>query len=367
MTGMRPLSTFVFFKRCFSKVFPMVITVSLSVAALYFMSMFVDQLNEVVNEASVYGYEKASMIFSGKSGFSDKDLQAMRGISKDLATYAIKLGSVSHKSIVGSTSTDILMSDEDGAVAIFNHLGFKLLEGKLPVLPNEIVIHEKIGKAYGLKSGDLVEKGRQNWYLDEDVIVTGIYAGKAVMGIGVTQADNLDVGGPYTSYYICGSREKLNRFDRYITEQFANTYHVYTYEGQKVNLKQFNGPISAMKVFLGVILVIAIGVFLTNITSVQYANRRKELQLLNAIGYTRRQLIRKALREIAMASVSGYIVGLILAVILGLTLNIVFFNDAGTDMPLLLPSSIMTVGLVPIAIILFGMLAPIRHTRFRDI
>lgn len=367
MTNVRPLSTFVFFKRCFSKVFPMLATVSLSVAALYFMAMFVSQLNETVKEASVYSYEKASLIVSGKGGFSDKDLQTIKSLSKDLASYTIMLGSVSHKSIVGSTSTDLLMSDEDGAVAIFNHMRFKLLEGKLVALPNEIVIHEKIAKAYGLRAGDRIERDRENWYLNEDVIVTGIYSGKAVMGIGITRAENLAVGGPYISYYICGSREKLNSIDRSITEQFANTYRVYTYENQKVKLKQFNVPMNAMKVFLGVILVIAIGVFLTNITSVQYANRRKELQLLNAIGYTRQQLILKALREIAMASVSGYIVGLILAVLLGLTLNIVFFKDAGTVMPLLLPSSMMIIGLVPIFIILFGMLAPIRHTRFRDI
>ncbi len=363
---MRPLSTFVYFKRCFFKVFPMVATVSLSVAALYFMGMFVSQLNETVNEASVYGYEKASLIASGKSGFSDKDLEIMKRISKDVDAYTVILGSVSHKSILGSTSTDIVMSDEDGAVTIFNHMGFHLLEGKLPASPNEIVIHEKLSKAYGIQVGDRVEKDRENWYLDEDVIITGIYSGKAVMGIGITHTENLAEGQPYLSYYICGSGDKLNKINRYITEQFANKYHVYTYEGQKEKQKQFNVPMDAMKMFLGVILVIAIGVFLTNITSVQYANRRKELQLLNAIGYTRRQLIYKALREIAMAAVSGYIFGLIIAVILGLVLNVVFFNDTGTVMPLFIPGSMLVVGLVPIAILLFGMLVPIRHTRFRD-
>ncbi len=364
---MRPLSTFVFLKSCFSKVFPMVATVSLSVAALYFMGMFVSQLDETVNEASVYGYEKASIIISGKSGFSDKDLQTMKMINKDLDNYIIMLGGVSHKSIIGYTSTDILMSDKDGAAAIFKHMGFQLLEGNLPASQNEIIIHDKIRKAYGLQVGDRIDKGRENWYLDENAIVTGIYAGKAVMGIGITRDENLIVGGPYTSYYICGSRDKLSSIDPSITEQFAKTYRVYTYESQKEKMKQFNVPINAMKVFLGVILVIAIGVFLTNITSVQYANRRKELQLLNAIGYTRRQLIHKALREIAMASLTGYLVGIILAIILGLTLNIIFFNDAGTDMPLFLPGSMMTVGLVPIAIIWFGMLAPVRNMRFRDI
>lgn len=367
ISEMRPLSTLIYFKRCFSKVFPVVTTVALSVMALYFMAMFVSQLNETIREASVYGYKRASLIVSGKNGFSKQDMEKVKSISKDLGVYTVILGGVSHKSIIGTTSTDLLFSNKEEALEIFKHMGCKLLEGKLPDAPNDIVIQKKIAKAYGLKPGDKVIKGRENWYLEEDVTVTGIYSGNTVMGIGVTTGEKVLKGSPFTSFYICGTREQLNGIDQQLISEFAKVYRVYTYDNQIANLKRFSVPMSAMKLFLGVILVITIGVFLANITSVQYANRKKELQLLHAIGYTRKQIIMKSLKEISLASVSGYFVGLLLTIILALILNLLFLSEVGSSLPILLPVSMLTVGLVPISIILFGMLAPIQHTRFRDI
>lgn len=364
---MKPLSALSFIKGSFSKLLPMVTTVCLAVAILYFMSMFTEQLDTQVNETNTYPLKNMSIVLGGKTGISNDEMQSIINNIGDNKSFLIDLFDVSYNSIVGKTGAYIVMSQQKDIMSIMNLQNHKLLEGELPQKPMEVILHKKLALNYGLKVGSVVKKETKGWYINKDVKVVGIFEGKGVTGIGMVEENLLKIGNPYISLAIGGDENSMITTNKYIEKNFSSKFQILTLSTMESFMDNFNSPISAIKLFVGIVLVGVIGVFLVNITTIQYSLRRKELELLHAIGYTRKYIIKKALKEIGIAAVIGYFCGIILAVLLGWGINICFLSEKGLDMPLILPSSMITMLLVPFAITLFSMLAPLKLTRFRDL
>ncbi|MDP4091775.1 MAG: ABC transporter permease [Bacillota bacterium] len=364
---MKPLSAFAFIKGSIPKLLPMAITVCLAVAVLYFMAMFTQQINTGVEEAGIYPLEKMSLILGDKSGVSKDDINNIGKNISNSKIFVINPIDVTYYNIIGYTSAFIIMSGQKDIEPIMKMQNFKLIEGCLPQKPMEIVLNKKLAENYGFKLGTVIRKNTKGWRIEKDLKVVGIFEGRAVTGMGMEDESILKPRNPYISLLVGSDAGSLQPVNKYIEKNFSGKYQTLTLEAEKNTLNNFNGPINALELFIGLVLICVIGVFLSNITSIQYSLRRKELELLNAIGYTRKYIVKKALKEIAVAAGLGYIVGILLAVALGWGMNICFLSEKGMSFPLFLGGSMFSVLIVPAAIILFSIKAPLKLTKFRDL
>lgn len=362
---MRPLSAFAYIKGSVSKILPMVITVCLATAILYFLSLFLIKMDDQTMEATSYTMEHVSYIAGGKSGIPAEEIEKLKNQSGDVDIYPADFCSVVYKTIIGGMSADIYMLGEEDIKAFMKIEGFSLYKGRLPQNSSEIILHQKLAANYVLKVGSIIKKDTKKWYINEDLKVVGLFSGKGVMGISIEDKNALRFGLPYVSAVVAG--KDIKRANEYIDKKLSFKYNVNTLRSNEEFMDKFNGPIDIMKIFVGVILVGVLGVFLANITSIQYSIRKKELELLYAVGYTRKYIIAKALREISIASLIGYVFGIILSLVLTWTLNICFLADKGLDMPLIASGALLKMLMVPAAITLFGMIAPVRTSKFRDL
>lgn len=364
---MRPLSVFAFIKGNIPKLLPMVITVCLAVTVLYFMAMFTEQINTGVKEVSIYPLEKMSIIQGDKSGISKEDINSLTKNIWNSKIFAVDCLFVTYHNIVGYTSAVAIMSQQKDIESLMKIQGFSLIGGKLPIKPLEIVIHKKLAKDYGLNVGSIIKKDSKGWNTDKDLKVAGIFDGKAVTAIGVDDNSSLIAGNPHVSLIIAGNQSSLQIANNFIEKNLSNKYSTLTIKSEQDFIVKFNGPIKALELFIGLVLLSVIGVFLSNITSIQYSLRKKELELLNAIGYTRKYIIKKSLKEIGIAAGLGYISGIMIAIILGWVINICILNDKGMNFTLFLGDSMLYTLIVPLGIILFSIRAPLKLTRFRDL
>lgn len=366
---MKPLSVAAYTRGSFFKMLPMTITVGLSVAILYFMSMFVTQLDTQIRESSIYPLENMTLIYAGKEGIAGDDIKNINANAGGAKCIPVGTFDARYSSIVGYSSAMLLMLQQRDLAPLMDSQGFKLIEGSLPQKPMEVLLHKKLAQNHGFKVGDTVKKGTKGWQLAGDVKISGIYEGRAVMGIGILELDRLVAGNPDISLAILGlaDEDSLAAVNKYIDENFSEKYQAYTIGYMKKFMGNFNGPINAMKLFVGIILVGIIGIFLVNITTIQYTLRRKELELLSAIGYTRKYIIGKSMKEIGIAAVLGYLAGIPLAVFMGLGINMLLLSEKGIDMPLVLFGGMRDMLLVPLAIILLSLRIPLKLTKFKDL
>lgn len=364
---MKPLSVFMFIKGSIKKILPVVITVSLAVAILYFMSMFTNQLDSQICEVDFYPMKHMSVITGDRSGISVADIENLEKNIGSNKMFPASMWYVDYYSIVGKTGTYVIMLKEKDITTLMNIQKLKLTKGRLPKNKHEILLHERLAANRRIKLETIIDKKNKGWYIDEDLKVVGFFSGESVMGIGYGSEELIRPDMPWGSIIIGGDRTSLNTTNKYIEENLAEKYSSYTLNISKNTMDRFSAPMNTMKLFIGIILVLVIGIFLTNITTIQYTLRRKELELLHAIGYTRRYIIFKGLKEIGIASIIGYVVGIIFAILIGWGINIYFLYEKGLGMPLLITKSLVIMLLVPFAITAFSLIAPLKLTKFRDI
>lgn len=362
---MRPLSVFMFIKGSVKKILPVVITVCLAVSILYFLSMFTRQLDEQVNEVSLYPVKNMSMITGDRSGISASDIENIKKNIGDENVYFCDSWNADYYSIVGKTGTQLLMFSLEDIPVIMDIQNLKLTQGHLPQNKNEIVLHKKLAANRGIKLGAVISKKDKGWYINDDMKVVGLFEGESVIGIGYEGP--LEPGMPWGSVIIDGDKASLVAANKYIEANLAGKYSVNTVNTVRKMLENFNAPMNTMKLFIGFVLVLVVGIFLSNIITIQYTLRKKELELLHAIGYTKKYIILKGFKEIGIASIIGYLAGITLAVLIGWGINIYFLDAKGLSMTLLSGRSILTMFIVPIAITTLSMTAPVKLTKFRDI
>lgn len=364
---MRPLSIFKFIRGSVVKILPMAVTVCLAVTVLYFMSAFVKQLDNQINETSLYPLKNMSIIFGGNSGIKQEDVDKLNSNFEKTEYFFAQCIDIMVYNAVGNTSTILIMTENRNISSVMDMQNIKLIEGKMPEQPMEVIMHKRLAANHGLQVGSVIKKGQKGWRISDEIKVAGLFDGAAVYAMGIVESDTLKPGIPGIAAVVAAEDEHMADANSFIEENFASKYNLYTSGMVKKLLKNFSGPMNALKSFVGVVLVLVMGVFLANITTIQYSVRKKELELLHAIGYTRKYIIKKALTEIGIAGLIGYIFGVALAVAICWVINVSSWNERGLSLPLLSLDIILSMLLVPVFITLFSIIAPVRMTKFRDI
>lgn len=363
---MKPLSMMNFIRGSIRKILPLTITLCLAVSLLYFLSMINSQLKGQIQEVNLNTLENVSMLFGRGTTLTSEDIDRLNN-EKIKQWYKVKVYDVTYNMALGGyTSALVAMVAEDDMVQLMEHQNVKLIQGEIPRRPNEIIIHRKMAANKDVTIGTIIEKDSKGWRNDEELTVVGFFEGHGVFGLGVEDRNKIE-DSLFQSIFLIPIEGELEGMNEYIEKNFSSSYQITT-RGMAANwLKKFQGPMDGIMVLIGIVLVFVLSVLLGNISMIQYSQRTKEFELLHAIGYTKKYISYKILKEIGVSTIIGYIVGIIIAILVGWIVNICFWAEKAMDMPLIQFKSIVTMLIVPIIITLSSMIAPVKMLRFKDI
>lgn len=368
---MKPLSTLKFIKGSGRKLCSLVISVSLAVALLYFLSLTISHIIDQNIELNVAPLANMSVL----SGTSvkvtkedlDKDLAKLKGNKYIKGCYITSLRYINLKTNASNNDMLLFLLEDKDIASVMKWEKLELTQGRMPQKPGEILLNAKLAANYSLKLDDVVKKSTKGWDLNEDVKVVGIIGGPAIMGFQYVDENSLMLGKQSISVITVAEDAAVSKMNGFIEANFGSRYEVRTLDIVKKVISEKNKNFNVIMIFVGVIVVIVLNVLLGNICMIQYTQRSKEFELLHAIGYTKKNIASKVFKEIGVSTTLGCVIGIVIAMIFIWLMNIFLLDEKLSSVPLVNFNKMLCLLLVPLLVTLSGMLTPMKILKFRDI
>lgn len=373
---MKPLSFFKFLKGSFGKVLPLAITGMLAVGLFYFAVIVNSYMNADKNEMHLSWLKKASFVTDNDptmkmlrkgNGIAPADAEALRSLAEVKDLFGATLWSVNYQTISDNASLFLVMLDAGNVAPVMRDDQLTLAEGTMPANPGEIVLQRLLAANFGLKVGSVVSQNTPGWHIGMDLKVVGIANGPALIGIGEIHPSCAAIGNPGVGLVAFPNGASLKSMNQFIVSDLGRKYSVFTLGMAEPDVDKVAQSNDFIVILIGAILVIALGVLLENITMIQYAQRAKEFELMHAVGYTKRAIAGKILRELGASNLIGYAAGIGAGVLGGWLMNVYLLEDTYRHMPLVNFGAMQCLLLVPLFITAIGMLAPRKLQRFQEI
>ncbi len=253
----------------------------------------------------------------------------------------------------------------------------RLKDGRLPApRTNEFVLTEEVARAIGLQLGDQIDES-----IDFELF-SGIQEPMVLVGILEADPDtatglNARVGFASYEYFDShelyspgidrgvlvvpkdGRQADLNQF---IETEIFSPYHTWTdtYENEVQLWSADRAGLLAAFGFINVVVAFGAAVIVGIVNQIGVTQRLPELGMLNALGYSKKRLIRRLSIETAVISGLSWVVGLGLSFGVLLWLKSGFYYDKGMELDLWNPNPFWFVLPVPLIVIFMSAMKIVR-------
>lgn len=333
---MKPLSALSYSKNNKKKLIASTISILVAVLFLYVLQTFVKSLGDSLYEIDVNPYRNHMTVQSverdkpipGNILSSINDNSNVESIIPFLLykTRFIIPGSINNASILGIRSVDI-----DYVMKKHNII---LKEGRLPLENNkEVALDYRMSKNKNVKIGDIIGNSvDKNDSLNGEYKVVGIVEGDgylSFMPYNTNVASNTNDEIIVKSSMLVFSKEnKVQEVDDLLLSLPKEVVAVMTLSGI---IKSYYEGAKVMNT-LDMICMLAIIVMVISVGSskyVQFFSRKQEIGILNAMGYTKMQLMKKSFWEVFIINLLGFILGIIAGWLSSIVINDGAFGAVG--------------------------------------
>ncbi len=266
--------------------------------------------------------EEIDRIYDEENEKLTQKLCSEKGVEKAWYTRVI----YSHvAAVVGNITLEVpLMEKTEDVETIMKHMGAKLVEGKLPQKPGEVVIDEASVKNNHYQIGGYFNGDD----FDKDFTVSGIVSCDSYFGAGLVREG-------YSPTSICvlsdGSIHDMSKvlerngikvrdnydgiYDRKIGEKWIKEEVVDMIDG------------STTFIFAGVLILLSLALLIVYVMYLR--DRHSEWCLYCSIGYSRRSIYFSILRELLFDFISSLLIGGVMIVLLGKVLEMLVISPQG--------------------------------------
>ena len=334
---MKPLSALTYSKNNKKKFITSIIPIIVAVSFLFVLQTFVQSMGDTMYQLEVNPYKTHMELYSNvdNNPISENTLNTLSddyNVEKIIPFLPYK----TRYTIPGSiTDADILgIRSEDTEYVMKKHK-ITLKEGRLPLEDSrEIALDYNIAKNKSVKLGDKIGNSiDKNDTLDGEYTVVGILNGSDYISFipyktSPITASIKDTTLMQKSFLIFPKESKFNQIQDLLLSLPKNEVRVITLSEVT---KKMNENLSVLKT-LDMICILAIIVMVISVGSskyVQFFSRKQELGVLNALGYTKSEIMKKAFIEVTIVNLLGFALGLGLGVLNSVLLNDAAFKSVG--------------------------------------
>jgi ABC-type lipoprotein release transport system permease subunit len=334
---MKPLSALTYSKNNKKKLITSSISIVIAVSFLFILQTFAKSLGDSMYQLNVKPYETHMMLYNNENNkpISEKILNTLDNnpnVEKTLPFIHYKTSYIIPGSITNVTILGI--RPEDTEYVMKKHK-ITLKEGRLP-LENfrEVALDSRILKNKKIKLGDKIGNSiDKNDPLDGEYTVVGILDGPNYISFipyktAPILANIKETTLIQKSLLIFPKEGKINQVDDLLLSLPKNEVSAMTLSEVT---KEFNKISSTMRT-LDMVCILAIIVMVISVGSskyVQFFSRKQEFGVLNALGYTKAKIMKKAFIEVILVNLLGFTLGICFGILNSALLNNGAFKSVG--------------------------------------
>lgn len=217
------------------------------------------------------------------------------------------------RSIVGKWPFVVLGLGREDMEYVLKKLGSTGIEGRLPESGKpEAVVSEPVARNLNLKlGGTLLGPNTQETYSPFEVRIVGIAKTREWLMFNDIDYHRMNHFPPIDNVLVFAKTlQEQDALDRWAVKEFkgqrTQVFAYYVLDEQTNEM--FSTLFRILNVVIGT-LVLVITIMMAMLINIYQAQRIVEYGLLQAIGYTKRQLLGRALREVLFVVVFGWVLG----------------------------------------------------------
>ncbi len=264
----------------------------------------------------------------------------------------------------------LIGADEPFQQSLFAQGDLQVAEGRLPA-PDaaEVALHAAVLSARGLKVGDSLDPAVDSREpVSEKFKIVGALTGATTIGI---LSEKYLRSSPITpvsrrALLILPDREQQSALERDLSQLPRTQVIPYTYAREMARYQADVGSMDTIVWLINVIIIAVISFSVGLLNMIFFMQRRNEIGLLAAMGYSRGFLIRRSLAESLTPTTVAWALGLVTSVVIYGLLNRFLLADSGVA---LAPVDLRVIGFtlpIPLAVGLFGAASVVSALRRLD-
>lgn len=363
---MHPLSPTLFLIRNLGKTIPLTLVIMLSVMLVAGVIALIDSIPYSIR--TIYGYTKESLGVSPRG-----DAALMPSIIGDIRKESpvpidrvvrCRISTSQVQSIVGRWPFIVLGLSQNDIRYFLAHQHSSGIDGRLP-MPGEpeAIVSEPVARNLGLHMGSILQgPNDSDSYSPKNVRVVGIVHTDRWLAINTIEYQRKYHFPPVDlAMVFAANRADQPRLDAWAEKHFeGKRAQIITYaKVDRDTNKMFDTLFKIIDIVIG-LLVLVITTMMGMMINIYQTQRLVEYGLLQAIGFTRRRLVTRAMIENIMVVIVGWVLGVICACLLLNSLRIglmepkAFALEVYDRVPYLytvpIPITIMIVAIATVAI-----------------
>ena len=329
---MKVLSILNYSRKNKNKVVSSIIPVLIAVSFLYLINTFVKSINNSLYKLNVSSYKYHATITACDNKNIIEKVKNNKNVEKlvPFMWYGIKYsvpGSLDLAHVIGLRAEDMNYFLEKQDIQVM--IGRLPEEGK-----KEISVDYLVAKNKKITIGDSVGNALDKFDgISGEYKVVGILKGETMLSIVSFNNEILkdyDDGEKslQRGVIVFPKKNKINEVNKLVEslpkgEGVYNTFNVLSDRFKKdMGCLELLDVISILSIFL---MVITVG----SSKYVEFFNRKEEIGILNAIGYNKRQILKRAILEVLAVNTISYILGLLLGISLSYLVKRNIFEKVG--------------------------------------
>lgn len=272
--------------------------------------------------------------------------------------------------LTGVVPVLLIGAADDFQLDLMAHGGLRLGEGRLPAAGRaEVALHASILKARGLKVGDALDPATDSREpVSERFTIVGKIEGGATIGIlSDTYLQGSQVTPPSRrALLILPNRAQQSALEQDLAQLPREQVIAYTYARELARYQAEVGNMDGIVWLINVVIIGVISLSVGLLNMIFFMQRRNEIGLLAAMGYSRGFLIRRSLAESLTPTTLSWVLGVAFSMLIYSLLNRFLFADGSVS---LAPVDLRVIGFtlpIPLAVGLFSAASVIAALRRLD-
>ncbi|MDT8717583.1 ABC transporter permease [Clostridium sp. 19966] len=299
-----------------------IISVFVAVVFIYVFYSLLASLNSSVHFITVENYKNHSEVteYSKSEPIEDDILKTLED-NKDVDKLVPFMNYGLRYSVPGTiTQVDALALRSSDMSYVMNEYGASIKEGRLPEEgKNEIAIYDKVALNKKVKLGDKVGSSINQFdNLNGEYKIVGILKGNTMLSIVSANDSTMpnyadEQQNLHRGILIFPKEGKLENVNSTVENLDQGKVKLMTLNFAQ---KEFDSSMNIMSV-LDIICLLSIILMVITVGSTKYVhffNRREELGILNAMGYSKKEILVRAIKEVAALNGIAYLIGLAAAI-----------------------------------------------------
>jgi len=357
---MKPLNPFSYLKSNVKKTLPIFVSEAVGVLLIYIFALFAATTNKMVEIATFDVTDKYNIVYT-KDGTNlpQSFLNELEDL-QDVSVIPVQMnlsGLAYYRGGMGGTTMLTFNLFENDTQAFVDSFGIELAEGAFPQNNQfEMLVPLEFALQNGLVVGDYIGNDVSDEYsFNGKYRICGLIQGDVLFAVTCQPGDNTkeQIMSKGAMYQIDGlSIVEQGQLISTLPENAIAITRDYYQQEFSATLNSMNILTYILTAVMVVILCIALG----NLNIVLLANRRDELTILHAIGFTKRKLSQKLWMENLFVCTGGYLAGVLITMLAIWLLNTLLLIPQGKVLEIIDWNGLIIAFALPAIISIFSLL-----------